>query len=209
MPKTQGYEAHAAEYDQWFDENPEIYQAEINAIKRLLPQGKGIEVGAGSGRFTAPLAIDTGVEPASAMRARAKRERNIEMLNGTAECLPVKDSTFDFAVFITSTCFLDNPLKAYQEAYRVTKHDGSILVAFLERDSELGQQYEKHKHESPFYQDATFYNYSEITDFLSQAGFGNFTSVQTALPETEQQKTSDILEGHDRGAFIVIKANKI
>jgi SAM-dependent methyltransferase len=209
MPKTQGYEAHAAEYDQWFDENPEIYQAEINAIKRLLPQGKGIEVGAGSGRFTAPLAIDTGVEPASAMRARAKRERNIEMLNGTAEFLPVKDSTFDFAVFITSTCFLDNPLKAYQEAYRVTKHDGNILVAFLERNSELGQKYTKHKHESPFYREATFYSYNEITDFLSQAGFGNFASVQTVLPKTEIQKTTDILQGHDCGTFVVIKANKI
>lgn len=209
MPKIEAYESHSTDYDQWFDEHPEIYQAEINAIKRLLPSGKGIEVGAGSGLFTAPLAIATGIEPAKAMRERAKKERGLEMIEGVAESLPVKDGAYDFAAFITSTCFVDDPLTAYQEAARVTKADGSILIAFLERTSELGRTYEKHKQESPFYRDATFYSYKEITEFLTQAGFGNFAAVQTVLPETEQQKISDILEGHDRGAFVIVKADKI
>ncbi|MDX1352384.1 MAG: class I SAM-dependent methyltransferase [Thiomicrorhabdus sp.] len=207
MPKTQGYESHATSYDEWFDENPEIYQAEIEAIKRLLPQGKGIEIGAGSGRFTAPLSIDTGIEPALAMREQAK-SRGLSLIEGVAEKLPITDKQFDFAIFITSTCFLDNPLKAYQEAARVTKDNGKIVIAFLEKNSELGKVYEEHKADSPFYCDATFYSYEEIESFLTQAGYKNFKSMQTVLPEKESQKTNDILPGHEQGAFVVISAEK-
>lgn len=208
MPKTKGYESHASDYDQWFDENLEIYQAEIAAIKTLLPAGKGIEIGAGSGRFTAPLNIDTGIEPATAMRLIAQ-QRGLNVISGVAESLPIEDQSFDFAIFITSTCFLDNPTLAFQEAARVVKTNGSIIIAFLEKNSELGKYYEEHKHENPFYCDATFYSYSEITAFLEQAGFNNFQTVQTVLPENQiNHKTNDIIPGHDQGAFVVLSAIK-
>ena len=208
MPKTNGYESHADAYDQWFDENPEIYQAEIKAIQSLLPDGKGIEIGAGSGRFTAPLNIDTGIEPAAAMREIALK-RGLNIITGVAESLPIEDNSYDFAIFITSTCFLDNPAVAYQEAARVIKNNGSIIIAFLEKNSELGKVYEERKHENPFYCDATFYSYSEIESYLKQAGFEQFQSVQTVLPESQSKhKTSDIIPGHDLGAFVVLKAEK-
>ena len=208
MPKTSGYESRAEAYDQWFDENPEIYQAEVKAIQRLLPDGKGIEIGAGSGRFTAPLNIDTGVEPAAAMSEIAQK-RGLKVVTGVAESLPIEDNSYDFAIFITSTCFLDNPAIAYQEAARVIKDHGSIIIAFLEKNSELGKVYEEHKHENPFYCDATFYSYSEIESYLKQAGFDEFQSVQTVLPESQSKhKTSDIIPGHDLGAFVVVKAEK-
>ncbi|MBF6057354.1 class I SAM-dependent methyltransferase [Thiomicrorhabdus heinhorstiae] len=208
MPKTQGYESHADAYDQWFDDNHATYQAEIDAVKRLLPSGRGIEVGAGSGRFTQPLNIDTGIEPAKAMRDRAKQERNLDLIEGVAESLPIEDRQYDFAAFITSTCFLDDPEQAYLEAARVTKAAGSIIVAFLERNSELGQAYEKHKHESPFYCDATFYSYPEIESMLQQAGFSIVGSVQTVLPESSGNEATAILDGHDEGTFVVVRAEK-
>jgi len=207
MPKIQGYESHAVEYDQWFTDNPQIRNAEIKAIKSLLPAGKGIEIGAGSGQFTQPLKIDTGIEPSSAMRELAKA-KGLSLMDGVAENLPIEDAQFDFAIFITSTCFLDNPLKAYKEAARVTKKDGKILIAFLEKNSELGKVYEEHKADSPFYCDATFYSFADIESFLKQAGYKHFKSVQTVLPENELQQTNDILPGHDQGAFVVICAEK-
>jgi len=208
MPNIQGYESHASEYEQWFQENSEIYQAELKAIKRLLPNGKGVEIGAGSGLFSAPLAIETGIEPSAAMRDIAAT-RGLNFIEGVAESLPFEDQSYDFAIFITSTCFLDNPQQAYKEAHRVIKSNGSIIIAFLEKNSELGKVYEAHKSESPFYCDATFYSYQQITDFLSQAGFGNFYSVQTVLPESSKRNNTDVLEGHDQGAFVVIKADKV
>lgn len=207
MTKALGYETHVDQYDEWFDKNPETYQAEIDAIKQLLPAGKGLEIGAGSGRFTGPLKIDTGLEPAKAMRDAAL-ERGIKMVEGVGEALPFEDGSYDFTAFITSTCFLESPLKAYKEAARVTKQNGAIIIAFLEKDSELGKRYEAHKQESPFYCNATFYSYSEITEFLTEAGFSNFNSVQTVLPPSSNKDTNTILPGHDLGTFVVVKAIK-
>jgi len=208
MPKTQGYESHAYEYDQWFNENPEIYQAEIEAIRQLLPRGKGIEIGAGSGRFTKPLDIDSGVEPVKAMREIAQAQ-GLNVIDGVAESLPITDKSFDYALFITSTCFLDDPQIAYKEAARVIKDKGSIIIAFLEKNSELGKVYEAHKHESPFYRDATFYSYEEIQKLLATAGFSDFKTLQTVLPDSiENTQTHDILTGHDKGTFIVVRAEK-
>ncbi|MBN2646235.1 MAG: class I SAM-dependent methyltransferase [Thiotrichales bacterium] len=209
MPKTTGYEQHSADYDQWFDENPELYQAEIAAIQQLLPDGKGLEIGAGSGRFTQPLKIDTGIEPAAAMRQRAQQMRGLTLVDGVAEALPFAEQSFDFTTFITSTCFLDDPLKAYREAARVTRQGGYLLVAFLERDSELGQQYEKHKAQSPFYCDATFYHYAQIVEFMKQAGWSPEQSVQTVLPPSSGYSSQVILPGHECGTFIVLRARKI
>ena len=207
MPNTQGYEQHATDYEQWFEDNPATYEAEIKALQQLLPAGKGIEIGAGSGRFTQPLNIHTGIEPAKAMRD-ISIAKGLNVIEGVAEALPVKDELFDFAIFVTSTCFLDDPFKAYQEAHRVTKNNGAIVVAFLEKNSELGKIYEAHKHENPLFADATFYSYSDITNMLSKAGFGNFKTVQTVLPKSKQHKTTDILPGHDLGTFVVVYADK-
>jgi len=208
MAKTQGYETHSDLYEQWFNDNQTLYQAEIQAVRALLPQGRGIEIGAGTGRFTQPLNIDTGIEPASAMREKSLA-KGLNIIAGVAEALPIADAEYDFALFVTSTCFLDNPVKAYQEAHRVVKEKGQIVVAFLERESELGQMYEQHKAQSPFYCDATFYSYSEITDFLTQAGFGHFQTMQTVLPESEHHHSHDVLAGHDQGLFVVIRAEKL
>lgn len=208
MPNTQGYEKHATEYEQWFEDNPDVYQAEINAIKRLQPKGTGVEIGSGTGRFTAPLKISLGIEPAKAMRKRAE-ERGVNAVHGVAENLPLEDQSYDYAMFITSTCFLDDPQQAYVEAARILKPKGSIVVAFLEKDSELGKIYEQHKHESPFYKDATFYSYAEVTDFLEKAGFSQFQSVQTVLPESAERRHTDILPGHELGTFVVVRAEKL
>ncbi|WP_028486968.1 class I SAM-dependent methyltransferase [Thiomicrorhabdus chilensis] len=207
MPKTKGYEAHAQHYDAWFDKNPDIYQAEIAAIKQLLPSGKGIEIGAGSGRFTQPLEIDTGVEPAEKMREIAQ-QRGLNVMAGVAEALPVDNDSYDFAIFVTSTCFLDDPQLAYEEAFRVVKKQGAIVIAFLEKNSELGKVYEEHKHNDPLFCDATFYSYAEIESMLKKAGFDHFKSMQTILPESKDHKPTDILVGHDSGAFVVVRADK-
>ena len=49
------FEEHAAEYDEWYDEHQAAYNAEILALRSLIPSaGTGLEVGAGTGRFTLP-----------------------------------------------------------------------------------------------------------------------------------------------------------
>ena len=48
----------AADYDRWFDDHADVYRAQIRMLKMAVPtKGRHLEIGVGSGRFAAPLAI--------------------------------------------------------------------------------------------------------------------------------------------------------
>ncbi len=60
-------------------------------------------------------------------------QRKLTVKKGFAEDLPYPDKSFDFAVFITSICFVDNPEKAIKEAHRIIKDNGDIIIAFIDK----------------------------------------------------------------------------
>ncbi|HHZ4597759.1 TPA: class I SAM-dependent methyltransferase [Legionella pneumophila] len=72
--------------------------------------GLGLEIGVGTGRFAVELGVHHGIEPASKMRVIAL-SRGIHALDGTAESLPYQDNYFDFALLITTLCFINDPEK--------------------------------------------------------------------------------------------------
>ena len=82
------FDQYAQEYDIWFDENERIYRAELNALRRFIPQsGKGIEVGAGTGCFSIPFEIGIRVEPSHQMAQIAHR-RGLAICQAAGERLP-------------------------------------------------------------------------------------------------------------------------
>lgn len=71
---TNVFEESAQEYDEWFERHGFAYQSELAAIKTFIPkEGRGLEIGVGTGRFAVPLGIKVGVEPAKAMAAIARK----------------------------------------------------------------------------------------------------------------------------------------
>ena len=45
MPKTEPFDTFFAEYEAWFENHPKIYEAELNALRELLPPfEKGVEI---------------------------------------------------------------------------------------------------------------------------------------------------------------------
>ena len=51
----------ALAYDEWFKVNDKLFSLELAAIRELLPaNGKGIEIGVGTGLFAAKLGIEEG-----------------------------------------------------------------------------------------------------------------------------------------------------
>ena len=61
METIETFDRLAHEYDQWFDHHPALYRAEVETLRRLLPErGLGVEVGAGTGRFALPLGVALG-----------------------------------------------------------------------------------------------------------------------------------------------------
>ncbi len=143
MPKIEPFEDNVDVYETWFERNGAAYESELEALVALLPKnGNGLEVGVGTGRFSAPLGIRIGVDPSLAMGKLAS-QRGIELVLGVGENLPCESSSFDFILLVTTVCFLDDVHTALREAYRVLRSRGYILVGFIDQDSFLGKVYEE------------------------------------------------------------------
>lgn len=209
MATTTVFDTCAKEYDQWFDDHEDIYLLELEAIRTLLPEtGEGVEIGAGTGRFTKPLGVKLGIEPSAAMREIAI-ERGINVIAGTADPLPLDDNTYGYALMVTTVCFLESLEEAFNEVYRILKTGGCILIGFIEKESVLGKQYEKKKNESKFYKDAHFHTTEEILQALINAGFNHFEFSQAVLPGDIEPGAEPIVEkGQGKGSFIVLRGKK-
>jgi len=207
MAKIEVFEKYAAEYDAWFHENRNIYLSEINALKEFISDNKnGLEVGVGSGKFAFPLGIKTGIEPSFQLAERS-RKLGINVINAVAENLPFTNEVFDFVLMVTAVCFFDNIDQAFKEAFRILKQKGAIIVAHIDKDSQLGQQYQFNKEKSKFYKDAAFYSVNEITYYLQKAGFSDFDYRQTVFV-CQNERVQAVKHGFGDGSFVVIKGIK-
>ena len=208
MPKTSSFDKYSEQYENWFVENEYVFKSELEAIKQLLPKGKRtIEIGIGSGIFAEKLNITEGVEPSKAMRERAKK-RNINVLNAVAENLPYPNKSIETILIITTICFVDDIYKSFSEAHRILKQNGTIIIAFVDKNSPLGKIYLQKKEKSLFYKEATFYSTTELIEILKITGFKTIATKQTIFGEISKiNKVQEVLEGHGKGSFVVIKAN--
>ena len=194
-----------SEYEEWFEKHPKIYEEEIKTIKALLPKGKGLEVGVGTGRFAAPLGIKVGIEPSEAMGEIA-RKRGIEVIKLKAEEMNF-DEEFDFILMVTTICFVDDPLKTIQNCYKALKKGGYLLVAFVDLNSPLGKFYEKNKEKSEFYKFAKFFTKDDIINLMKKAGFRDFECVEN-LYGNRLDNLKFRINRCNGGAFKVIRGKK-
>ena len=57
--QIEAFQKNYLKYEQWFEKHRDVYQTELNAMREILPcQGIGLEVGVGSGLFSAGTGID-------------------------------------------------------------------------------------------------------------------------------------------------------
>jgi len=209
MVELEVFKNFSLEYDKWFENHEVEYALELKAIREYLPkEGDGLEIGAGTGRFTQPLGISLGVEPSEAMRSLAL-SRGANTVAGTAESLPVVDATYDYAVLVTTVCFLDEPELAFKEVYRVLKAEGFIIVGLIDKESKLGKKYEDKKNKSKFYKNANFHSVVEIQKKLEKAGFSNIECIQALLPgDTYENYKPEVKQGYGEGSFVVLRGQK-
>ncbi|EMA36328.1 class I SAM-dependent methyltransferase [Halobiforma nitratireducens] len=233
------FETLTEEYDEWFDDNEGAYHAELTALERALPdrevdtgpdgdthtiEGKSedenegsdtawsdnhtLEIGVGTGRFAGPLAVPLGIDPAATPLETA-RDRGVGPVRGVAESLPIADDAADCVLVVTVLSFVDDLEATLAEAHRVLADDGTLVAAVLDRSSPVGQVYQEHKDESPFYADAEFLTAREACDALEDAGFEIEQRLQTIFDEPAAIPADDeptVRDGHGDGLFAVVRA---
>jgi len=209
MAKTEPFDNHLKEYEEWFDGNRFVYLSELEAIKKVIPtSGRGVEVGIGSGLFAAPLGIKEGCDPSDEMRSKAEK-RELVTTKCVAENLPYESSSIDYVLMVTTICFVDDTNRTFEEIFRVLKPGGSVVVAFVDKDSPVGKLYLKNKEKSLFYKEATFFSTTEILEFMEDAGFKTTQTLQTVFGSmSEIEEIQQPKDGHSEGSFVVIKGVK-
>ncbi len=211
MLTTAIFDEYVREYEQWYEDHPEVYRSEIEAVKEhlhSLPENlRGIEVGVGTGRFSVPLGIKEGVEPSKPM-AEIAIKRGIEIMHAVGERLPYGDLQFDFVLFVT-VCHLDSTRASLAEAFRVLKRNGAIVIGFLDKEQPVAQAYKARGEKSKFFAQARFYGPATIEKILKECGFSDIVFNQTLFGNLEDiNQVQTPLPGHGKGSFVVVRAIK-
>lgn len=210
LGKAAAFEAHHERYERWFEEHAAAYVSELLALRSLVPwQGHGLEIGVGTGRFAGPLGVPVGLDPSDAMLNRAAA-RGVMTVKGVAEAIPFPDGCFDYALVVTTICFVDSAEKMIAEAHRVLRPGGTLVIGFIDRESGIGQSYLAHQAESVFYREAEFYSTAEVDAILRSGGFVVRAWGQTLFrPLAETTEVEPVRPGTGTGAFVVVAADRI
>ncbi|MDP8236888.1 MAG: class I SAM-dependent methyltransferase [Candidatus Erginobacter occultus] len=192
-------------YDRWYDRHPELYRAELAALKRAggdFPGG--LEVGVGTGRFAAALGIRWGIDPAAAMLDLARR-RGCRVLRGEGEHLPFADAAFGRVLLVTVLCFVRDPGRVIGEAFRVLRPGGELVLGIIDPESELGRATRARRDPDSFYASARFLSVDEVLRLLPEKFRGEARIFQAIFPEEAGTDSSPAVEpGHGRGAFVAV-----
>ena len=201
------FDIYYKKYDAWYDRNKFAYLSELEAVKRVLPRkGKGLEIGVGTGRFAYALGIKYGIDPSKNM-IRIAEKRGVNVKQGYGERVPFEDNVFDYAAIIISICFVKNPQKVLEEANRVLRENGKIIIGIVDKESFLGKFYQKKT--SVFYKQAKFLSVKEVMGLIEETGFVFQSHYQTifTLPD-KMSLVEKPKKGYGKGGFVVIAAGK-
>lgn len=197
------FERGAEDDDRWYEEHARAYEAELAALAPLVGDvDRGLEVGAGTGRFGSRLGLGFGVEPARSM-ANLARARGVRIVQGAGEALPFVDGRFDRVLMVAVVAFLADPPRALREARRVLAPEGRLVVGVLDRASPLWPPDHARRWAS-----ARFRTSVEVVDLLAEAGFELVGARQTIFePPAEIDTRPVVREGAGEGLFAALEAH--
>ena len=159
-----------------------MHNADLTVYRqRLVPLACGVvlDVGIGSG-LNLPLygpAVERviGLDPSPELLFRAERmaarsQRPVDLVQASAEAIPIEARVIDAAVMTWTLCSIPDPLKALTEIRRVLKPEGELL--FVEHGLAPDRGIEKWQHRlDPLWTRISCHLDRPVDRLLRQAGF--------------------------------------
>lgn len=133
LDSARGYDLAAPTYD---TKEKYLNSFDKGRVAALLGDVKDrvlLDVGAGTGRISVIMAQKgaqvTGVDVSpEIVKVLARKNRHITALVADAESLPFSDASFDIVTAAFLIVHLKDPTRFFDEAYRVLKDDGLLLI---------------------------------------------------------------------------------
>ncbi|RLE48184.1 MAG: methyltransferase type 11 [Candidatus Methanomethylicota archaeon] len=229
------FEQEAPKYDEWFLKNRNVLYSEVLLVKYFLEKygvGKALSVGCGSALFEMILRdefdikVDYCLEPAEGM-AKIAEKRGFKVDRGYAENLPYPDEFFDTVIQNGTIHYVDDPIKAIEESYRVLRRGGQVIIAWVAGESSYGILYQlagilgnweplkkiapKDPYPIEFIREAKRWpTAEEVGELVKSAGFTNIEFVQTLTthPKYSNDLVEEPSEGYTKGDYIALRAIK-
>jgi len=173
---TDGYSRGA---DIYVRGRPDFPPASLDWLREDLGLGPGktaIELGAGTGKFTRQL-VQVGadviaIEPVAAMRERLRTALStVEALEGTAQHIPLPDSSADAVVCAQSFHWFASA-ESLAEIRRALKPGGVLGLIWNVRDQSVDWVAELSRIMAPYEGDAPRYDHGEWQRVFPADGFG-------------------------------------
>jgi ubiquinone/menaquinone biosynthesis C-methylase UbiE len=211
------FDKAAKSYDNWYLNSIGMYafRSELMGLEALLPpSGLGVDIGAGTGIFAAHLSTAERdvvcIDPSPGMLMMAHK-RGLPAILATAESLPMKIGSLDFAYAVTVIEFLADPVKALHSISVILKEDAFLVLLFINRKSRWGEQYSKQaEEEDPIFSHSKLYTEEEVSSLLEKAGFEPLKTMGTlTAPPDEPIEEYKLVSVKEDVGVILIKARKM
>jgi SAM-dependent methyltransferase len=137
-----GFERGADDYERSRPSYPPAALDHITSVMPITTRSRVLDLGAGTGKLTR-LLLSTGahlwaIEPVPAMRRKVTVLcPDVEILDGTAESIPLPDASLDAVLVAQAFHWFDQPV-ALAEIARVLRPHGGLSIIWNNRDTSVG-----------------------------------------------------------------------
>ena len=203
---AEGFSAGAASYQRARPDYPEQAVAFLAERFAIVPGRRLVDLGAGTGKFTACLTATgariVAVEPVEDMWRRIDAGASVRVVGGTAEAIPLRDGCADVVLAAQAFHWFDGP-RALAEMRRVLAPGGGLGLVWNARDrsaawvAELSDIVDAYgnairRHETEEWRDA----------FDGDTGFGPL--AMTAFPNPQEVDEDQVVDRVASTSFIAI-----
>lgn len=203
-------------YDAWYDKpfGKSAFNLEKACIASLCKNLRQpfLEIGVGTGRFAEALKIKYGIDSSVGVLRFAKK-RGITVIRGKGEKLPFPNESFGAVFIIVTLCFVDEPIKVLEEASRVLRDGGCIILGLILRESPWASFYmRKGSAGNIFYKVARFYSLNDLEAMLQKTNLkiveasSTIFQAPTKKPLCFENPRKDC---HKDAGFVAMKIGKL